>query len=81
MMSSGMGSTMILRSNNFAAGMSHLSQHRTWRLRFVMSALTQQADINWRLSQVRFGPRADINGMSTVGPLRPESAIHDRGLE
>jgi hypothetical protein len=25
-----------------------------------MSALTQQADINRRLSQVRFGPKADI---------------------
>jgi len=28
MMSSGMGSTMILRSNNFAAGMSHLGHNR-----------------------------------------------------
>jgi hypothetical protein len=30
MMSSGMGSTMILRSNNFAAGMSRLGQEQTF---------------------------------------------------
>jgi hypothetical protein len=33
MMSSGMGSTMILRSNNFAAGMCHLGHFDTERLR------------------------------------------------
>ena len=36
--------------------MSALGHQRTWRLRFVMSVLTQQADIYRRQSQVRFGP-------------------------
>ena len=31
-----------------------------WRPSIVMSALTQQADIYRRLSQVRFGPEAEV---------------------
>jgi len=50
------GSAVILLGSNPEPRMSQLGHQRTWRLRFVMSALTQQADINRRLSQVRFGP-------------------------
>jgi len=50
--------------------MSHKGQHRTWRLRFVMSVLTQQADIDRRLSQVCFGPYVDIKvALSGSSPL------------
>jgi hypothetical protein len=54
------GTYVLLRHGKIECPTSEMGQHRTWRLRFVMSALTQQADIYRRLSQVRFGPIGDI---------------------
>ena len=39
-----------MRHSEMACSTSELGDQRTWRLRFVMSALTQQTDINRRLS-------------------------------
>jgi hypothetical protein len=60
MMSSGMGPTIILRSNNFAAGMSHLGQQQIFHDVRVMSALPLKADIRRRHRDVSFGPIPDI---------------------
>jgi hypothetical protein len=53
--------------------MSAVGHQRTWRLRFVMSALTRQADINRRLSHVGFGPKRDMR--TRLGDVRSCSDI------
>jgi hypothetical protein len=53
--------------------MSAVGHQRTWRLRFVMSALTQQADINHRLLHVRLGPKRDMR--TRLGNVRSYSDI------